>query len=198
MRLILVRHALTAETGRKLSGRLGGVPLSAAGIEAAEATARALAVIDPVEILTSPVERCRQTAAAIGRPHRLTPKMQRAFAEVDYGAWSGRRLSELRRLAAWRELMAAPARFRFPSGESLEEVRQRTVAATEALAARHPDDTVILVTHADVIRCLVCHYLGMPLDLIHRLHVGPASLTEIHLGQGSVLVPAVNQRIVSP
>ncbi|MDQ3783094.1 MAG: histidine phosphatase family protein [Actinomycetota bacterium] len=194
MRLLLVRHAETAETGTKLTGRLGGIPLSKAGREAAEAAGKALAGTKPVEIITSPAERCRETAAAISRPHRLIPKQHKAFAEVDYGSWSGRRLSDLRRLAAWRDLMVAPSRFRFPAGESLEEVRQRSVSATEAIAGRI-DGTVILVTHADVIRCLVCHYLGMPLDLVHRLHVAPTALTEIVLTKGSVLVPVVNQRI---
>ena len=196
MRLLLVRHAATADTGKVLSGRLPGIPLSPDGVEAAGVAGRALADSAAAAIVTSPMERCRQTAALVGRATGLRARVDRAFAEVDYGAWSGRKLSDLRRLAAWRTLMASPARFRFPGGETLDEVRQRSVAATEKLAGGYRGETVVVVTHADVVRALLCHYLGMPLDLLHRLEVGPTSLTEIELTDGFVRVPRVNHHLV--
>jgi probable phosphoglycerate mutase len=196
MRLLLVRHAVTAETGKVLSGRLPDVPLSAGGVEAAGVAGRALAGSAAVAIFTSPMERCRQTAALVGRATGLRARVDKRYAEVDYGAWSGRKLSDLRRLAAWRALMASPARFRFPGGETLDEVRQRSVAATEALAGAYPGAVVVVVTHADVVRALLCHYLGMPLDLLHRLEVGPTSLTEIDFTNGFVRVARVNHDLV--
>ena len=196
MRLLLVRHAVTAETGKVLSGRLPGIPLSPLGVEAAAVAGRALADAAAGVIVTSPMERCRQTAVALGRETGIRPRVDKRYAEVDYGAWSGRRLADLRRLAAWRSLMVSPARFRFPGGETLDEVRQRSVAATEALAVAFAEDTAVVVTHADVVRALLCHYLGMSLDLIHRLEVGPTSLTEIDLTDGFVRVPIVNQGLV--
>ena len=84
-----------------------------------------------------------------------------------------------------------------PGRETLEEVRHRAVDATERLAAAHPDDaTVLVVSHGDVIRVILCHYLGMPVDLIHRLEVAPISLSEVVLTDGRVSVPRVNQRVV--
>lgn len=170
--------------------------LSAAGAQQATVAARLLADRHPVAAYTSPLRRCRETARIIARVHGLTPIADRGLVEVDYGAWAGGRLSDLRRREAWRRLMTGAGRFRFPQGETLTEAQGRAVAAIERIADRHPDDEVIVVTHADVIRCLVCHYLGMPLDLIHRLVVAPAGLTIVELDpDGAVRVPAVNVRM---
>jgi len=78
--------------------------------------------------------------------------------------------------------MAAASRFRFPDGETLEEVQRRAVARVEQLAIEHRRNaTVVVVSHADVIRAILVHYLGMPLDLIHRIHVAPASVSIVEL-----------------
>ena len=89
--------------------------------------------------------------------------------------------------------MASPARFRFPEGETLSEVQWRAVAAIERLADQHRDEAVAVGSHADVIRVIVAHYLGMPLDLIHRINLLPASVSIVDLfPSGHVGVPVVN------
>ena len=145
-------------------------------------------------LYTSPLQRCRETAAALGRGRDLTPIVERALIEVDYGAWSGRRLRRLAELKAWRTLIDTPSRFVFPGGsESFLQAQQRVVAAVERMASRHRSETVAAVTHNDVIRLAVAHYLGMPLDLFHRLHIGPASVTVVDLEPGRPpRVPVVN------
>jgi broad specificity phosphatase PhoE len=92
--------------------------------------------------------------------------------------------------------MAGAPRFRFPQGETLDEVRIRAVGATEGLAGSLPAGAVaIVVSHADVIRVLLAHYLGMSLDLVHRLRVAPASVSVVELpSQGTPLVSVVNQQ----
>ncbi len=181
MRLYLVRHAPTDETGSVLSGRLGGVLLSPSGRELASALASDLAALRPAALYSSPLERCVETAEILGTAWRLDPIVSPALTEADYGRWSGRRLASLYRLKAWRSLMAAASRFRFPDGESLREVQNRAVTAVEDLAAAHRQRTVVAVTHADIIRVVLAHYLGMPLDLVHRLHVRPASISVVDL-----------------
>jgi probable phosphoglycerate mutase len=194
MRLLLVRHGVTGETGRILTGRLPGVALSDRGRLDAAVVADRMADTPATAAYTSPIRRCRETARIVVAPHGLTPITERRLIEVDYGSWSGRRLADLSRLKAWGRLMAAPARFRFPEGETLGEAQMRAVEAVEELAGRHGTDQVLAVSHADVIRVLLCHYLGMPLDLIHRLHVAPLSLSVVDLAaDGTVHVPAVNQ-----
>lgn len=195
MRLLLVRHGVTAETGRILTGRLPGVSLSEKGIAQADSVAQRLASTKLAGVYTSPLERCRETAAAIARTRGLRPRIDRRFIEVDYGRWSGRRLNDLRQLRAWSRLLETPSRFRFPGGsESLGGAQQRAVAGVEVLALRYPEKTIALVSHNDIIRLVLAYYLGMPTDLMHRLHVEPTSVSVVELGPTRPpLVPLVNQ-----
>ena len=171
MRLYLVRHAVTAETGRRLSGRIPGIHLSTEGEEMAAAIAKQLSPQQLAAIYTSPIERCRETASAIARGRSIRPRTEKAFVEADYGSWSGRSLRSLYKLKAWGRLMSSASRFRFPDGETLGEVQYRAVAAVERLGDRHRGEAIVVASHSDVIRTILAHYLGTPLDLIHRIPV---------------------------
>lgn len=193
MRLYLIRHAVTAETGRRLSGRIPGITLSSEGREMAAALAEHLASVPFKAIYSSPIERCRETADIVAAGRRIRPRVDKAFIETEYGKWSGRSLKSLYKLKAWGSLMASASRFRFPEGETLEEVQRRAVAGVEQLAHKHHNSTVAVASHADVIRAVLAHYLGTPLDLIHRIDVLPASVSTIDLHpSGAVRVPVVN------
>jgi probable phosphomutase (TIGR03848 family) len=192
-RLLLIRHAPTVETGKKLTGRLPGVPLGDAGLEIARRTAANLASARIDVVYASPIERTWETALAVAEPHKLTPIAHEGLLEVDYGDWSGRTLASLSKLKAWKIVQTTPSRMVFPNGESLRGAQERAVAATEAIAAAHRRKTVALVTHADVIKAVVSHYLGQPLDLFQRVGVSPASVSVIDLpGEGPPQVVAVN------
>lgn len=193
MRLLLVRHGTTAETGKRLTGRLPGVGLSAEGRQQVASLAERLDGLDVHTLYTSPVLRCRETARGLGKALGLRPVPYRSFAEVDYGSWAGRSFGSLRRTKAWRWLHVTPSRTRFPGGESLPEVQLRAVAACEELSQRHDGRRVVVVTHADVIRTVLNHYLGAPLDLYQRLDVGPASVSTIELpAQGQPRILMIN------
>lgn len=193
MRLYLVRHAVTAETGKRLSGRIPGISLSADGEAMALALAEHLSSVKLRAIYTSPIERCHETASILAAGRRIRPRIDKSFVEADYGKWSGRTLRSLYKLKAWGGLMAAPSRFRFPDGETLGEVQGRAVGAVERLATKHAGAPVAVTSHADVIRVILAHYLGTPLDLIHRVDVLPASVSIVELhGSGRVRVPVVN------
>lgn len=192
-RLILVRHAPTSETGKRLTGRLPGVALSHAGRRAASELARALAGTPLQAVYTSPVLRCRETAAIIAEPHGLRPLAHHGLTEVDYGAWAGRTLASLRRTSLWHLIHTAPSRVSFPEGETLPAVQARALAACEALTAAHPEATLALVSHGDVIGLILANYLGVPFDLYHRLRVSPASASTLHLPScGPARLEAIN------
>jgi probable phosphoglycerate mutase len=176
-RLVLVRHAVTAHTGPKLSGRMPGVDLSERGVEQAEATASRLAALPVAAIYASPIERTMQTAERIAKHHGLEVQVLHGVIEADYGDWTGGELVELAKTDEWKVVQAAPSRARFPNGESIREMQARTVAALDDLMAAHSHETVVVVSHADPIKSAIAHFTGMHLDMFQRLHVSPASVT---------------------
>jgi len=193
-RLYLIRHATTAETGTRLTGRLPGVGLDTAGRDQALATAASLAKVRFGAVYCSPLRRCRETAKVIAAEHDLDPIPYRSLIEVDYGAWSGRTLRSLQRTKAWRQLFVAPSRVTFPGGESLLAVQARAVAACEELASAHGNATIALVSHGDVIKGIMAHYLGTPLDLFQRIVIDPTSMSIVDLpAEGAPQVLAVNR-----
>ncbi len=197
MRLYLIRHAVTAETGKRLSSSDPSIPLTAEGEKMAGAVAARLESVPLRAVYSSPMARCKQTVAPLAKARKLRVEMEKDFVEADYGKWLGRPLRSAYKLKAWQQLMSAPAHFRFPDGETLSEVQWRTVAAVARLADRHPKESVAVGSHADVIRVILAHYLGMPLDLIHRLSVAPASVSIVDIWpNGRVAVPVVNQGVV--
>ena len=194
MRLYLIRHAATAETGKRLSSADPAIPLSSEGEAMAAQLAEQLASLNLAAVYSSPTQRCRQTVAALARQRGLRLRTVKDLVEADYGSWLGRPLRSAYKLKAWGRLMASPARFRFPEGETLSEVQWRAVAAVEHLAGKHGGEAVAVASHADVIRVILAYYLGMPLDLVHRINVQPASVSIVDLfPSGYVAVPVVNQ-----
>jgi probable phosphomutase (TIGR03848 family) len=182
--LVLLRHATTASTGRRLGGWKPGVHLDAGGRAQAAAAARRLARLPVAAVYASPLERTRETAAVVARTHGLRVRVERGLGEVEYGDWTDRPLSRLRHLAAWRVVQQTPSRMTFPGGGTIRGAQARAVDATERLAAAHPGATLVLVSHADVIKAVVAHHLGMGLDLFQRLVISSASSTTIVLPDG--------------
>ena len=178
--LVLVRHATTASTGKRLGGRTDA-PLDEAGIGQARAAAERLANVNLKAVYASPLPRTFQTAEIVAEPHRLTVMEDEGLLEVEYGDWTDRPLAPLTRNKKWPVIQARPSLVTFPNGESIRGAQLRAVAAVEEIVARHPSATVAVVTHADLIKALVSFYVGQPLDLFQRLHVSPASVTVLQL-----------------
>ena len=159
----------------------------------AEELADQLSSLRLTAVYSSPIARCRQTVAPLAASRSLRVQTVKDLEEADYGTWLGRPLRSAYKLKAWSRLMASPARFRFPEGETLREVQARAVAAIELLAQQHRNEAIAVGSHADVIRVILANYLGSPLDLIHRINVAPASLSIVELHEaGHVGVPVVN------
>jgi probable phosphoglycerate mutase len=191
-RLVLVRHAVTPQTGPLLSGRKPGIDLSDEGRRQAEATADRLAPPVRVDaIYASPIERTQQTAAAIAARHDLPVVTLDGVIEAEYGDWTGGTIAELAKTDLWKVVQAAPSRARFPNGESIAEMQARMVAALDGVIAAHPGEHVVVVSHADPIKAAIAHYTGMHLDLFQRVVVSPASVTVFEVGAfGAALVKA--------
>ena len=191
--VLLVRHALTATTGAVLPGRAPGLHLSDEGRRQADAAARRLASLPKITALyASPLERARETAAAIGRTRGLAVRVERGLSELDVGAWTGRSLKRVARRPEWRVVQRHPSGFRFPGGESFTEMQARVVSALARLVERHAGAVLVAVSHADPIKAAVAHALGAHLDLFQRIAIGPASITAIAYRLEGPLVLTIN------
>lgn len=180
--LLLIRHGDTDAAGKRLTGLARGVRLNARGREEAARLVERLEGVPIVAIYSSPLERCRETAAPLAKVRGLALRARRPMIEVDYGDWTGRAISEVRRTRLWKTVQQSPSAVRFPGGESLLEVQGRAVAEIERMAAAHPSGIVAVVSHADVIRLLLVHYAGMHVDHLQRLILDPCSVSVVALG----------------
>jgi probable phosphomutase (TIGR03848 family) len=188
-KLVLVRHAVTEQTGPMLTGRAPGVDLSEDGRNQAKALGERLGDVPVGAVYASPIERTTQTAEAIAAHHALPVQALPGVIEADYGEWTGGKLADLAKTDLWKTVQRAPSRARFPDGESLAEMQSRMVTALEAVVADHPGEVVVVVSHADPIKAAIAHYTGLHLDLFQRLVVAPASVTVFELSPyGAALV----------
>lgn len=199
--LYLVRHGWTAwHSERRVAGwadvgldERGQAEARAAGSWLAQRLSRR-----PKALLSSPVLRARQTAEAIAtafEPH-LHVQLEPELGETRVAQWEGRLVEEIEgREAAWQEFFQAPADFRFPGGETGREVQARMVTAVEALHSGKSDQEFILVSHADPLRSLIAHYLGLEANNLYRLRVDCGSISCLRLRSGNSPRPAPAARL---
>ncbi len=186
----LVRHGDHAALGHVLAGRTAGFGLSQAGSAQAAAVARTLARSGARAVLSSPVQRARETADPIAAALRLPVQVEAGLEEIDFGAWAGRRFDALAAAPGWQAWNAARALAATPGGETMLAAQARAVAAL--MRWRPEGGVVVAVSHSDVIKAVLAFVLGMPLDLLHRLEVAPASRSILTLGDDFARVEAVN------
>jgi probable phosphomutase (TIGR03848 family) len=182
--VLLIRHGLTeANTGGVLAGWTPGVHLAERGREQVEQLAARLLPVPLTAIVTSPLDRCIETAAAIAASRNgLKPAIDERIGECRYGDWTGQELKKLAKEPLWQVVQSHPSAARFPGegGESLAETQSRAVAAVRDWNARLGDDaTYAVVSHADVIKSVLADALGMHLDQFQRINVDPASVSVV-------------------
>jgi len=191
-KLVLARHAVTAQTGPLLSGRAPGIDLSDDGREQADALGERLAGLPVAAVYASPIERTTQTAQAVASRHGLEVRALPGVLEADYGEWTGQKLAELAKTDLWKVVQRTPSRASFPGGESLAAMQARMIAAIDALVVDHPGDLVVVVSHADPIKAAIAHYTGVHLDLFQRIVVSPASVTAFEFSSAGVAMLKCN------
>ena len=193
--VLLVRHGQTAITATTLVGWTPGVGLDERGRAQASAVAERIRPVELETIVSSPLERARETAQIVfaGREPAPTFELDERLADVRYGDWTGRTFKDLRRDPAWKALHAERSSFRFPNGEALHEMVARSVAAVRGWNERlGPEATYAIVSHADPIRAILADALGLGFDGYARLEVGLASLSIVHYGPAGATVLRVN------
>src|SRR4051812_4786003 len=171
--VLLVRHGLTdANRGGVLAGWSAGVHLADKGRAQAAALAARLAAVPVAAIVSSPLDRCVETAGALAAGRECTVETDDALGECRYGDWTGQELKKLAKDPLWKVVQAHPSAATFPGGEALRETQARAVGAVRRINERlRADATWITVSHGDVIKAILADALGMHLDLFQRIHV---------------------------
>jgi len=178
--VLLVRHGLTAMTGPVLAGWTPGVHLDDRGQAQAKALAERLSAVPVAAIVSSPLERCQETATALAAGRDIAVETDDRLGECQYGDWTGQELRKLVKDPLWKVVQAHPSAATFPGGEALRDTQARAVAAVRDNNARLGEEaTWVAVSHGDVIKALVADALGMHLDLFQRIQVDPCSLTVV-------------------
>ena len=184
--LLLVRHGrTTANTAGVLAGRAPGVHLDERGREQVLRLGESLRPLPIDVVVTSPLERARETAAALrsGDRGRRPVRTDRAFTECDYGEWTGGTLKKLGRDPLWKVVQSTPSAVHFPGGESMMEMQHRAVHAVRRWNHEVGESGMyVVVSHGDVIKAILADALGMHLDSFQRIHVDPASVSVVNYG----------------
>ena len=179
---IFLRHGhSSANKDGLLTGRLPGIGLSRHGERQADLLVDRIGkgVVEYLHL--SPIERCQLTI----NPWLLSKNSSSmsslsivdGFSEIDFGDWSGKKLSTLRRHPLWKEVQKNPSQVTFPKGESFKKAQRRAVEAFEVIRSVRGEKTHLIVSHSDTIKLVVAKMVGMKLDDFQKLEVSPASFT---------------------
>lgn len=192
--ILLIRHAAHPHLGNVLSGRTPGIALSPEGQRQADALAERLSR-DPIDLFqTSPVQRARETASVLaGRHAGLPVQVAEPLDELDFGDWSGRAFVELAGDPLWDSWNRERAKAVAPNGESMAAAQGRAWAHVRKTALAHPERTIAMVTHCDIIRAIVARVLEVSLDGVHRFEIGPASVSRAVVGSWGAKVLTLNE-----
>ncbi|MDQ3761451.1 MAG: MSMEG_4193 family putative phosphomutase [Actinomycetota bacterium] len=196
--VILLRHGRsTANSAGVLAGRTQGVTLDDHGRAQAQLLVERLTPLPLAAVMSSPLQRCRETVAPLAQARELEVTVDDRFIEVDYGEWTGRELRKLGKEPLWKVVQVHPSAAVFPGGEGLAALQARAVAAAREwdtkLAAEHGPQVMWLVcTHGDIIKAVLADALGMHLDAFQRIVVNPCSVSAISYTETRPFVQRVN------
>jgi len=184
MRLVLIRHAHSeANAAGVLSGQLPNIHLSEKGLQQSQDLAIRLGDFPVSNLRISPMERCFETIApwinstVLPRNRNFKPIIDEEITEVDYGSWSGKKLSILSKNKMWKTVQDSPSRMYFPKGEGIAHMQARAMKAVHKAVAQKSKGAAVIVSHGDVIKSIVASSLGMHLDEFQRIIIDPASIS---------------------
>ena len=183
-RFILLRHANHDWVGRGIAGRQPDVSLNEEGRAQARALVQRFEGVELDAIVCSPQPRTRQTAQPLAAARGMGIQVHAGFDEVDMGDWVGLSFVQLDAVGApWRHWVERRGSAQPPNGEHFAEVPKRAMAALRELRAQHPEGTVLVVSHGDVVKAMVASCLKMSLDDLETFDIAPAGASVIAMGE---------------
>ena len=193
----LVRHAAHGLLERVLTGRMPQVHLADLGQAQARRLAQHFAGLNITAIQSSPRERAEETARPIARATNLPCDIVDALDEIDIGTWTGRAFADLAGDPAWQNWNTSRSTARAPGGESMAEVQARVLFHLQSTREKHPGGRVLMVSHADVIKAALLHFLGASLDAFANFEIAPASISTLLLGDWGGRIVGLNERVAA-
>jgi probable phosphomutase (TIGR03848 family) len=195
---LLLRHAHSvANNAGILAGQLEGVGLSKDGTAQVKKLTSSFENLKVDRIISSPMQRCLETVEGIAKSKKKRISIDERLIEMNYGSWSGKKLSKLSRMKDWKVIQTKPSGFRFPQGESFIELEKRIESLLKDLSRKYPKETIILITHADIVKIAASLTVGSGLDNFQKFAVDPCSLTTLSWGSKARMLLTFNQKIVS-
>jgi probable phosphoglycerate mutase len=189
---LLVRHATCDAVGSRIAGRAPGEHLNDEGRAQAARLAERLAGITIEALYSSPLERARETAQAVAAKLGVDVRISDALTEIDFGEWTGASLDALHADPQWRRFNSFRSGTPIPGGESMLDAQARGVAELHRLRCGHPDGTVVLVSHGDVIKAMIAYHAGIAIDLMHRLEIAPASVSVVEVSEHGARIVGID------
>ena len=192
--IILVRHGQTAwNTEEVFRGQID-IELDDTGLKQAELLAEYLDQRELEAVYSSPLKRAVQTAEAIARRHGLAVEITPGLNDIDFGEWQGLSLQEVRSrfsepFAAW---VSEPHRVRIPSGESLDDVRQRALTLVNQVVEKHEGKVIALVSHRVVNKVLICALLGLDNSHFWDVRIDTCGMTTFEFDDGRFVLTEHN------
>lgn len=190
--ILLIRHATNDTVGKILAGRMAGVSLNEEGRTQAQKLARRLSHLKIDAVYSSPLERAVETAAPLAGLLHLDTIINEDFLELNMGDWTGNTYAEIKSDPRFGHFNTYRSGTNIPGGEGMLQAQARMVAGLQQLYARHPNETIAVVSHADMIKAAVTFYAGIHLDLFQRIEICPASVTIIRMFEETVRILLVN------
>src|SRR5437667_561351 len=190
----LLRHGEHGLLGKVLAGRMPGVGMTERGRAEIASQAERLAGEKITAIYASPLQRTRESAEIVSARLGLPIGFRDDLLELDFGEWTGATFDSIRADPRWQAWSTQRSLASIPGGESMRAVQQRVVAAVVELNERHLHETVVVVSHGDVIRSVLVFALGMPLDFYNRIEVGQGSISTVRIDPSGIRVLALNDR----
>ena len=191
--VLLIRHAEAAAPNDILLGRNDDVALSSTGLQRAATLAQRLGRLPISAIWSSPLRRTIHTATPIAEVLALSVQIAPSLNEIDYGRWTGRRLTELESDPDWGSFNRERSRAQIPGGEKIEAVEYRVIAQLQGWAREYPPKLIVAVTHAEIIRIAVLHSLGLSSDCYDQIEIGVCSVSALAFGMARPRVICLNE-----
>lgn len=192
IKILLIRHALTDTAGKRLTGRSLGIALNETGRIQAQQLAERLSVFPIEAVYSSPLERAVETASPVAEYFNLPCIISADFNEIDYGSWTDMEIEDLVANPLFRSFNLFRSSTRIPDGEKMSEAQMRIVSGIEKLRVQHPEKTVAIISHADLIKSAIAFYAGIHLDLMMRIVVSPASVSILEIYDDTARIILIN------